>query len=98
MYCVRFIFMVKTQYTTQNGKQYTKYSFSQLDNVQRLFVSFAVIQCQKNGGVHNPTTLQDTENRRTIYARLDSLDILLLVVWDDCTQTELERGAIELNK
>lgn len=85
-------------YITQNGKQYTKYSFSQLDNVKRLFVSFAVIQCQKNGGVHNPTTLQDTENRRTIYARLDALDILLLVVWDDCTQTEVERGAVELNR
>lgn len=85
-------------YITRNGKKYTKYRFSQLDNVQRLFVSFAVIQCQKNGGVHIPTTLQDTENRRTIYVRLDSLDILLLVVWDDCTQTELERGAVELNK
>lgn len=85
-------------YITRNGKQYTKYRFSQLNNVQRLFVSFAVVQCQKNGGVHNPTILQDTENRRTIYARLDTLDILLLVVWDDCIQTELERGAVELNR
>lgn len=90
--------MVKTQYTTKNGKQYTKYRFSQLDNKRRLFVSFAVIQCQKNGGVHIPTTLKDTENRRTIYARLESVKILLLVVWDDCTQTEVERGAVELNQ
>jgi hypothetical protein len=82
-YCVRFIFM--DTYITKNGKQYTKYRFSQLDNVQRLFVSFAVVQCKKNGGVHIPTTLQDAENRRTIYARLDSLDILLPVVWNDCT-------------
>lgn len=90
--------MVKTQYTTKSGKQYTKYMFSQLDNKQRLFVSFAVIQCQKNGGVHIPVTLQDTENRRTIYARLESVNILLLVVWDDCTQIEVERGAVELNR
>lgn len=90
--------MDKTQYSTRNGKHYTKYSFSQLDNVKRLFVSFAVIQCQKNGGVHIPTTLQDAENRRTIYARLESVDILLLVVWDDCTQAEVERGAVELNR
>lgn len=85
-------------YITKNGKQYTKYKFSSLDKSQRLFVSFAVIQCQKNGGVHIPATLQDTENRRTIYARLESVDILLLVVWDDCTQTEVERGAVELNR
>lgn len=90
--------MCKTQYKTKNGKQYTKYRFSQLDNAQRLFVSFAVIQCQKNGGVQIPTTLQDTENRRTIYARLESVDILLLVVWDECTQTEVKRGAVELNR
>jgi hypothetical protein len=96
VYCVRFIFM--DTYITRNGKQYTKYRFSQLDNTQRLFVSFAVIQCQKNGGVHNPTILQDAENGRTIYARLESLDVLLLVVWDDCTQTEVKRGAVELNR
>jgi hypothetical protein len=66
--------------------------------MQRLFVSFAVIQCQKNGGVHIPTILQDAENGRTIYARLESLDVLLLVVWNDCTHTEIERGAVELNK
>jgi hypothetical protein len=90
--------MFKTQYTTRNGKQYTKYRFSQLDNAQRLFVSFAVVQCQKNGGVNIPATLQDAENGRTIYARLESLDVLLLVVWNDCTHTEIERGAVELNK
>lgn len=90
--------MCKTQYSTQKGKQYTKYSFSQLDSAKRLFISFAVIQCQKNGGVHIPTTLQDTENRRTIYARMESANILLLVVWDDCTQSEVERGAVELNR
>jgi hypothetical protein len=69
-----------------------------LDNVQRLLVSFAVIQCQKNGGVHIPTILQDTENGRTIYARLENPYLLLLVVWNDCTHTEIERGAVELNR
>ena len=85
-------------YITKNGKQYKKYRFSALDKSQRLFVSFAVVQCQKNGGVNIPTTLQDTENRRTIYVRLENPYLLLLVVWNDCTQTEVKRGAVELNK